>query len=302
MPLWRKDHLLEGLPKSPTRPQRRSPNEWYHDKCIKWQLAQDALRGGLLASLNLQNQQNRLLSLPAEVRNTVWELAILPSRDPNPVASHGSYVCIFDRSTEVYPGASVLLISRDIYRETLQMYAHFVSRYWMDWSFHLEVESYTNEELSVEHWIHRMRAKVESLKDANLKSVKRLRMATPGSWLAPQEEDVPEFIYDHGTWHGLWISRRGRVTKHFIVPIKGELRTGKRLKIVLKDVPWQMIRLTWISHGTSMTDNDMDAILLPGSTDGELLQTLNAIAGPVQVTRKILRVMLWLQWTTRGRH
>lgn len=119
---------------------------WYQNKCIEWQLQRDELINGPCTRANNHNKSSRLLSLPAEIRDAIYKLAIEPEYKLQNIAwRHLFCVGIFDRTRGFYPDEAVLLVSRDVYRETRLMYEFAVRQFWSQSFLHLEVTQYRSD-------------------------------------------------------------------------------------------------------------------------------------------------------------
>ena len=81
-------------------------------------------------SLTLQNEPSRLLSLPSELRSTIWELALSADDSRN---EYGEVNLI----TANFPSRALLLTCRKVYNEVHKIYEQAYHIYWTNTQFYL---------------------------------------------------------------------------------------------------------------------------------------------------------------------
>ena len=273
--------LLWPLPKSPAASRQLSIFNHLRNKWIEHQLQRDKRKDGPVTQATISNQECPLLCLPAEVRNIIWELAIAPHYS----MSDRQPIDIYSRFDALYPEHTLLLVSRNIYVEGLQMYVHAVKQFWMHSQFHLKL--YPQFLSWHDQWGH-LNAKVKSLRNEHLQYISRLV-------LHGGNQSMPTMTYYHGKWQGTWIvSRIRRIETRWVV-LYGQLK-ARKVHNLLKNVKHEKLKLPvpW--------NEWLDAVLLPTDVDGSRYKAIRAATENETMNKRTLRVIVSLQWYTHRRY
>ena len=297
MPPQQQGPLLSPLPKRPGR--RQSIVERFRDKCIEYQLKRDQRRFGPISQVNIHNQQScPLLNLPAELRNAIWKLAIVPYYDTKKHA----FTHINDRSLNVYPDRSILAASRTIRAETHAMYDHAVGRFWEESSLCLtRLFPLSAWDESRTHVIPR----IDWLNDNSLGKVTSLVLASEQDVTPLRRHHSAKLTFHSGTWCGRWQRRLSfasfanfetRYVVLFEVKVRGVMRN------MVKDVQHERLQNHAADGLRGPYDSPLEAVMFPEDTDKEVLAAVQRAARFEKLTKRILKAMVYFQWYTCDRY
>ena len=308
-----RDRVLSPL----IKPSRNRPTkEWYYDKRIKHQLDLDEQRCGPITQANMHNRERcPLLSLPAELRSVIWELAMTPYLEhaayysgyrPRPKPEYTPSVDIFCRTGRAYPDIATVLTSRMIYEETRAMYTSIVSRFYQETPLHLQSNGFTDvvrSSFSVKISSPRsMRQQIDSLKDGNVQHINDFMIYHPKS------EHSPQLLFNDGTWRGRWKAYASPDPDGFVVRYIVLYQKSKRSaidKILQKNgrIRYERLRNGRQCGSPHRYDYDIEALLvLQTPSLDEVIEDLTAVCGFRRITREVIMAMLYIQAYTSSRY
>jgi hypothetical protein len=289
---------VKGPPLSPLPrpPGRRSIVKRFRDKCIEYQLKRDQRRFGPISQANVHNQHNcPLLNLPAELRNAIWELAILPYYDTKKhVFTH-----IYDRSLDVYPDRSVLAASRSIRTETQAIYDHAVARFWAESSLRLtRLFPSSPWDKPRTHVIPH----IDWLNENSLGKVTSLVLPSEQVVSFPHPYHSPTLTFHNGTWCGRWQRRPSLASVETRYVVLFEKKERGVMKSLVKDVQHERLQNNVVDGDGGPYDSPLEALMFPENTDKEVLRAVQRVACSEKLTKRILKAMVYFQWYTCDRY
>ena len=98
----------------------------------------------VIGEMSFECIESRLLALPPELRNNIWELVFTPDTSRSSPCRHGE-VDLFDARS---PPIHILLVCRQIYSEARGFYAPALSSYWRDTRFFLRCGEFAKQQTS----------------------------------------------------------------------------------------------------------------------------------------------------------
>lgn len=304
------DKLLTPLHK--TEGPRSIVKQCY-DGWIAYRLAWDERLGGRITKASTANREHPLLRLPPELRTAIWDYVLEPQFDPDSRLSvealdkivdperraqylAGRTVDLFPPRTGVYPHHSILLISRNLYAETLAMYNAAVLRYYESIPIHLKSNSNLPNMIS-----STASRKIASMSDVNLSKIKTLVIDNRTSWRAP------EMLFTDGAWRVCWRMGYGSQTHFesrrviFFEPSKATAIANALVSIEWSAWPnLDYVRKGSGSHRGKTYAGSMEAIVLENASSDDLMR-FRAAAESDKLTKSLLLSVLEFQRFMRER-
>jgi hypothetical protein len=280
---------------------------------ITYQMSWDERTNGYITRTSRANRQHPFLQLPAELRNLIWEYVFAPQFHPDEPFSvpaldqkSGNEQCakylaectvdLYPPRKGVYPSYSIVLLSRNVYEETLAMYNAAVDRYYGEIPHRLKSwVVFPGHTVSPAAY-----AKLAATRDVDLAKISTLIID------ARSVDNKPEMLFTNGAWRASWKGAgmpNNRLVRRHVV-----LYEPSRSSALSKALMQQGLNTTeYLQRGKKCYrdikfDCPMDAVMLPYETNDENLRPVRAAARSMRLTKMSLEAILYIQCYMCGRY
>lgn len=290
------DNLLFPLPKTEGP---RSIIQQCYDIWIPSRLAWENRFGSRITQASATNRNHPLLRLPPEIRTAIWDFFLAPRFFPespfsidglNEIASRQEYqwylaartIELYPPRKGVYPYSTIKLISRNLFEETQAMYNAAVEHYYTSMPLRLKSWDTGYQKISREAL-----QKIDAVRESDLNRIKLLVVDVGDEWLRP------EMIFTDGIWRATWPNNFAPKIKRRVIFF--ERSKASAIPEIVTKHKFPAYEHLEKHHGIGNYKCAVEALVLPNDTDRAVLETVSLAAGSRELTKDVLKAVLYFQ-------